>query len=343
MQEDQDKEELDDGLYEHFSFKADPGQKPLRIDKFLFDRIEKVSRNRIQNAAKASCIHVNGKPVKPNYKVRPADEIKILMARPPSEYTIEPEDIPLDIIHEDDEVMVINKPAGLVVHPGHGNYTGTLVHGLLHYQKSWPSVNGTGRPGIVHRLDKDTSGLLVIGKTEYALSHLAKQFFDRTTKRNYLALVWGDFEEEEGTITGHIGRDPRDRRRMMVFPDGEEGKHAVTHYKVVQRFGYTTLVSCKLETGRTHQIRAHMQHLKHPLFNDEKYGGNHIRSGTVYTKYKQFVDNCFKIMPYHSLHAASLGFTHPTTGEELFFEQDLPDYFRELLNKWDRYTSSFKI
>jgi 23S rRNA pseudouridine1911/1915/1917 synthase len=338
-----DEDDSDEGLYEYHRFTADPGQTPLRIDKFLFDRIEKISRNRIQSAAKAGSVLVNDKPVKSNYKVRPNDVIRIVMARPPVEYRIEPEDIGLDIIYEDDDLMVINKPAGLVVHPGHGNYTGTLVHGLLHHQAGWPEVNGAGRPGIVHRLDKNTSGLLVVGKTEYALSHLARQFFDRTTARTYHAFVWGDLEEDEGTITGHIGRDPRNRRLMKVFPEGEDGKHAVTHYKVLRRYGYSTLVECRLETGRTHQIRVHMQFIRHPLFNDYHYGGNRIVYGTIYSKYKQFIENCFRIMPYHSLHARSLGFDHPSTGRRMHFEQLLPDYFDELLEKWERYTRAFDL
>lgn len=332
-----------DELYEFFKFTVDKGQTPIRIDKFLFDRLEAVSRNRIQNAAKAGSVLVNDKPVKPNYKIRPLDQLRIVLAQPPLEYTIEPEDVGLDVFYEDDDVMVINKQAGLVVHPGHGNFHGTLVHGLLHHQAKWPEVNGNTRPGIVHRLDKNTSGLLVVGKTEFALSHLAKQFFDRTTERTYNALVWGDFEEEEGTIEVNIGRDPKNRKLMAAFPDGDEGKHAVTHYKVLQRFGYVTLVQCNLETGRTHQIRVHMKHIKHPLFNDYNYGGDRIVYGTVYSKYKQFIENCFKIMPYHSLHARSLGFEHPTKKERMFFEVDLPDYFQELLQKWERYTAGFKL
>ena len=333
-------------LYEHFHFKVDKGQHSLRIDKFLHDRIEAISRNRIQNAAKAGSILVNEKPVKSNYKVRPLDDIKIVMSKPPSDYTIEPEDLSLDVVYEDDDVMVINKQAGLVVHPGHGNFTGTLVHGLLYHQAQWPEVNGSSRPGIVHRLDKNTSGLLVVGKTEMALTHLAKQFFDRSIERKYLALVWGDFDEEEGTVVGNIGRDPKNRRLMKVFQEEDglvEGKHAVTHYKVIQRFGYTTLIQCQLETGRTHQIRVHMKSIRHSLFNDFHYGGDKIMAGTIYSKYKQFIDNCFQIMPYHSLHAKSLGFEHPVSKERMFFEQPLPDYFQELLDKWTKYTNSFKI
>jgi 23S rRNA pseudouridine1911/1915/1917 synthase len=334
----------EDELYEHFHFKVDKGQSPTRIDKFLCDRIEKISRNRIQNAIHAGSVLVNELPVKPNYKVKPLDEIRIVLSAPPMEYTVEAEDVGLDIIYEDDEVMVINKQAGLVVHPGHGNFSGTLVHGLLHHMEQWPEVNGDSRPGIVHRLDKNTSGLLVVGKTEFALSNLAKQFYDRTTQRTYIALVWGDFEEDEGTIDANIGRDLKNRKLMTVYDENEEGgKKAITHFKVLKRFGYTTLVQCNLETGRTHQIRVHMRHIKHALFNDYHYGGDRIITGTIYTKYKQFIDNCFKIMPYHSLHAQSLGFQHPITKKQMYFEQPLPDYFVELIDKWERYTAGFKL
>ena len=336
-------ENENDELYEHHHFTVDKGQSSIRIDKYLMDKIEKISRNRIQNAIKAGSVLVNEKAIKSNYKVRPNDEIRIVLSTPPLEYTIEPEDVNLDIVYEDKDLMVINKQAGLVVHPGHGNFTGTLVHGLLHHMEKWPEVNGATRPGIVHRLDKNTSGLLVVGKTEYALSNLAKQFFDRTTERTYVALVWGDFEEEEGTIEANIGRDLKNRKLMAVYQPEEGGKHAVTHYKVLKRFGYTTLVQCKLETGRTHQIRVHMKSIKHPLFNDYNYGGDRIVSGTIYSKYKQFIDNCFKIMPYHSLHAQTLGFVHPETKEKMSFEQPLPTYFAELLEKWERYTNSFKL
>lgn len=332
-----------DELYEHYSFLVDKGQSPLRIDKFLCDKLEKVSRNRIQNAAKSGSVLVNDKSVKPNYKIRPLDKIRIVMAQPPLEYTIEAQDVGLDIVYEDNDVMVVNKQAGLVVHPGHGNFEGTLVNGLLHHKALWPEINGESRPGIVHRLDKNTSGLLVVGKTEYALSYLAKQFFDRTTERTYNALVWGDFEEEEGTISVNIGRDPKHRKLMTVFPDGDQGKRAITHYKVLKRFGYATFIECKLETGRTHQIRVHMKYIKHPLFNDYNYGGDRIITGTIYSKYKQFIENCFTIMPYHSLHAKSLGFEHPVTKKRMYFEQPLPDYFEELLQKWERYTSGFNL
>lgn len=338
-------QEEEEELFEHHRFTADKGQSLLRIDKFLVDKLEGVSRNRIQLAAEADSILVNGKPVKSNYKVRPLDEITIVFARPPHAYTVEPEEVPLDIIYEDDDVMVINKQAGLVVHPGHGNYHGTLVHGLLYLHAQWPEINGSSRPGIVHRLDKNTSGVMVVGKTEHALTHLARQFFTRSIDRLYEALVWGDFEDDQatGTITGHIGRDPRNRKVYKVFPEGEEGKHAVTHYKLLKRYGYVSHMECKLETGRTHQIRVHMKYIGHPLFNDYLYGGDRIVCGTVFTKYKQFIDNCFTLMPYHTLHAKSLAFTHPVTGKRLSFEVPLPDNFQQLLDKWARYTESFEL
>jgi 23S rRNA pseudouridine1911/1915/1917 synthase len=335
--------ENEEECYEHYKFVADKGQGLLRIDKFLNDRMGDISRTRIQTAAKTGNILVNGKSVKPNYRVRPLDEITVVFPTPPQEFDLIAEDIKLDIIYEDSDVMVINKPAGLVVHPGHGNYTGTLVNGLLYHQQSWPEINGGERPGIVHRLDKNTSGVMVVGKTETALSFLARQFFERTIKRNYTALVWGDFDDEEGTISGNIGRSFTDRKLMKVFPYEDGGKHAVTHYKVLKRFGYVTLVDCKLETGRTHQIRVHMQYIGHSLFGDYGYGGDKILKGTVYTKYKQFIENCFELMPHQSLHARSLGFIHPTTKKEMFFEVPLPANFQELLTKWERYTQSFNI
>ena len=341
-QQDQHTEGQEDSDYfEHFRFQVDPGQSPLRIDKFLFDRIENISRNKIQLAAKAKSILVNNQVVKSNYKVRPNDVITIVFARPPVDYQLEAEDVGLSIVYEDDEVLVINKHAGLVVHPGHGHHTGTLVNGLLYLQKDWPEINGVGRPGIVHRLDKNTSGIIVVGKTDDALTKLAKQFYERTIDRRYIALSWGDFDELSGRIEGNIGRDPRHRIRMKVFPEGEIGKHAVTNYKVVKRYGYVSLLECKLETGRTHQIRVHLQSQGHPLFNDYIYGGDRIVKGTVHTKYKQFIQNCFSIMPYHCLHAKSLRFMHPTTKKELYFEADLPENFQELLSKWDVYASAY--
>ena len=337
------KEEDEEELFEHYHLSVDKGQSPMRIDKFIHDRLEKVSRNRIQNAARAGSILVNGIPVKPNHKIKPLDEISMVFAQPPQEYTVVPEYVPLEILYEDEEVMVINKQAGLVVHPGHGNYHGTLVHGLLYHLKDLPQINGVTRPGIVHRLDKNTSGVMVIGKTEYALTHLANQFFKRTSERYYTALVWGDLEEKSGTITGNIGRSMRDRKIMTVYPDGEEGKHAVTHYEVLQRFGYTTLVKCKLETGRTHQIRVHMKYISHILFNDFNYGGDKIQAGTIFTKYKQFIDNCYTLMPHHALHAQYLGFEHPTTGKKMQFETPLPENFRLLIEKWEGYTKGFNL
>ncbi len=342
MESKENIEEQDESEYfEHYRFNVDPGQSPLRIDKFICDRIEKISRNKVQMAAKADSILVNDLPVKSNYKVRPKDVITIVFARPPMDYQLEAEDVGLNVVYEDDQILVINKHAGLVVHPGHGHHSGTLVNGLLHLQKDWPEVNGAGRPGIVHRLDKNTSGIIIVGKTDDALTHLAKQFYDRTIDRRYIALAWGDFDEEKGRIEGNIGRDPKHRIRMKVFPDGETGKHAVTNYTVLKRYGYVSLLECKLETGRTHQIRVHLQNLNHPLFNDYIYGGDQIVKGTVYTKYKQFVQNCFKIMPFHCLHAKSLRFIHPKTKKEMFFEAELPDNFQELLGKWDVYASAY--
>jgi len=337
--QDQYEEEERDDLYVHHSFKAEKGQNPLRVDKFLFNFLEDTSRSRIQKAADAGTIHVNGQPVKSNYKVKPGDEVAIVMAEPPREYELVPEEIPLDILYRDEQVIVINKQAGLVCHPGHGNYSGTLVHGLAYLAENLPvGKSGDERPGLVHRLDKNTSGVMVVAASEHAMSHLAKQFFDRTTRREYVAIVWGNVKEDEGTITGHIGRSLRDRLQMAVFEDGSEGKHAVTHYKVLQRFGYVTVVSCRLETGRTHQIRAHMKYLGHPLFNDERYGGDKILKGTTFTKYKQFISNCFKACPRHALHAKSLGFIHPTTGEPQFFESVIPEDMREVIERFENYT-----
>lgn len=325
--------------YEHYRFMASEGQEPLRVDKFLMNFIENATRNKIQQAAKSGHILVNDKVVKPNYKVKPMDEVRVVLDQPPRDTTVLPEAIPLHIVYEDSDVLVINKPAGLVVHPGHGNYTGTLVNGLLHHIKNLPT-NSNERPGLVHRIDKDTSGLLVIAKSEKAMTQLAQQFFDRTTERLYYALVWGNLEEDKGTITGNIGRSLKNRLIMDVFPKGDFGKHAVTHYKVIERFLYVTLVQCKLETGRTHQIRAHFKHIGHPLFNDERYGGNRILKGTTFTKYKQFVQNCFKVIPRQALHAKTLGFTHPSSREKMSFESDLPNDFEAVLTKWRAYTHS---
>ncbi len=325
-----------DLLYEHFSFKADLGQSPLRVDKFLMSRIENATRNKIQQAAKAGSIHVDGQPVKSNFKVKGGNKVKVLFTHPPYENLLVPEAMELDIVYEDDYLVVLNKEAGLVVHPGHGNYAGTLLNGLLHHFTQLPK-NSNDRPGLVHRIDKDTSGLLVVAKTESAMTHLAQQFFEKTSERKYKALVWGDFETDQGTYTGAIGRHPKNRLQMAVFEDNSQGKQAVTHFKVVERFGYVTLVECQLETGRTHQIRAHMKYYGHPLFNDARYGGDAILKGTNFTKYKQFVENCFKILPRQALHAETLGFVHPVTGEKMQFETPIPSDMEEALEKWRHY------
>lgn len=330
-------------LFEHHRIVVDPGQQPLRIDKFLFNRIENVSRNKVQQAAKAGNILVNEKPVKSNYTVRPNDVISVVMAYPPRDVEIIPENIPLEIVYEDKDVIVINKQAGLVVHPGHANYTGTMLNALMHYfQKTKADVeNGFGY--LVHRIDKDTSGLILVAKNEDAQTRLAKQFFDHTVERTYRALVWGEPAEESGTITGHIGRSLKDRRVMTVFPDGEYGKEAVTHYRMLQKFGYVTLIECRLETGRTHQIRAHLRFIGHPLFNDERYGGDQILKGTTFTKYKQFVQNCFKILPRQALHARTLGFVHPATAKKMAFTSAYPADMEQALDKWEKYTYQRKL
>lgn len=342
--EDNNDENEEQELFEHVNIIVDKGQGIGRIDKFLFHRLEGKSRNKIQQAAKAGNILVNGKAVKPNYKIKPSDEISIVMPHPPREIELIPEDIPIDIVFEDEHVLVLNKEAGMVVHPGYGNYTGTLVNALMHHLKDLPPVEGeTLRPWLVHRLDKNTSGVMIIGKNEFAQAKLAKAFFDRTIDRIYHALVWGDVKEDEGTISGHIGRSLKNRKVMSVFPDGEYGKHAVTHYKVIERFGYVTLVECKLETGRTHQIRAHLQYIGHPLFNDETYGGDRILKGTSFTKYKQFVNNCFKLMPRHALHAKTLGFAHPLSRKKLHFESNIAKDMYSVIEKWRAYSLHKKI
>ncbi|MEG1684454.1 MAG: RluA family pseudouridine synthase [Bacteroides sp.] len=348
IEEDIDDVEPIDGdaieLYEHFRVVVDKGQAPIRIDKYLFERIVNASRNRIQQAAEANCIRVNEKPVKSNYKVKPLDVITVMMDRPRYESEILPEDIPLDIVYEDDDLMVINKPAGLVVHPGCGNYTGTLVNAIAFHLQNNPSYNPNDpQVGLVHRIDKDTSGLLLIAKTPDAKTHLGLQFFNKTTKRKYQALVWGTIEQDEGRIEGNIARNPKDRMQMTVFTDPEVGKHAVTHYRVLERLGYVTLVECVLETGRTHQIRVHMKHIGHVLFNDARYGGNEILKGTHFSKYKHFVNNCFEICPRQALHAMTLGFVHPTTGKEMFFTSELPDDMSLLIDKWRTYLSNREI
>lgn len=331
-----ESEEL--GLFEHFSLTADKGQSLLRVDKFLTNRLESVSRNRVQNAAEAGTILVNGQPVKSNYKVKPLDVVSVVMPHPPHELKIIPEDIPLDILYEDDDVLVVNKAAGMVVHPGVGNDSGTLVNALTYHLMDLPLFKtGDIRAGLVHRIDKDTSGVLVTAKTELAHVRLAKQFFDHTINRLYTALVWGVPNPKEGTITGHIGRSLRDRVRMQIFPDGEQGKHAVTHYRVVEELGYVSLVECKLETGRTHQIRAHMEYIGHPLFSDGRYGGGEILRGTTFSKYRQFVQNCFELLPRQALHAKVLGFTHPITEKEMYFEAPFPADMEAVVEKWRRY------
>lgn len=326
-------------LYEHHSFTVEKGQQPLRIDKYLMNFIENATRNKVQAAAKGGSIRVNGIPVKSNYKVKPLDEIKVLFEHPPHENLLVPEDIPIDIIYEDEHLLVVNKPAGMVVHPGHGNYSGTLINALTFHFDNLPN-NSSDRPGLVHRIDKDTSGLLVVAKTEQAMSYLSNQFAEKTSEREYIALVWGNVEEDEGTIEGNIGRHPKNRLQNTVYLDDEEdkGKPAVTHYKVLERLGYVTLVSCRLETGRTHQIRVHMKHIGHTLFNDERYGGEKILKGTTFTKYKQFVDNCFKILPRQALHAKTLGFKHPKTGEWMSFTTELPEDMQQCIKKWRAYS-----
>ncbi len=339
--EDIEEQEQDESLYEHHKFKAEIGQKPLRVDKYLMNFIENATRNKIQKAAKSGNIYVNNEPVKQNYKVKAGDVVQVMFEHPPYEYLLVPEDIPLDIVYEDDTLLVVNKPAGMVVHPGHGNYSGTLINALVHHFDNLPK-NSSERPGLVHRIDKDTSGLLVIAKTEHAMAHLSKQFFDKTSEREYVAIVWGNVEEDEGTIEGNIGRNPKNRLQNVVYhgDDADDGKHAVTHYKVLERLGYVTLVSCKLETGRTHQIRVHMKHIGHTLFNDERYGGDRILKGTTFTKYKQFVENCFKVLPRQALHAKTLGFTHPETGKWMSFESDLPEDMVACIEKWRSYAEN---
>ncbi len=331
-----------DALHEHFAFTADAGQEPLRVDKFLMNRIENATRNKIQQAAVAGSIIVNDQPVKSNYRVKGGDVVRVLLTHPPHENLLVPEEMPLDIVYEDNALLVVNKPAGLVVHPGHGNYSGTLINGLLHHFGQLPK-NSNDRPGLVHRIDKDTSGLLVVAKTENAMAHLAQQFHDKSSERQYLALVWGDVADAKGIVDGHLGRDPKNRLLMTVFPDADQGKHAVTHYEVVERFGYVTLVRCVLETGRTHQIRAHMKHIGHTLFNDARYGGDKILKGTTFTKYKQFVDNCLKQMPRQALHAQTLGFVHPESGKKMAFSCPLPEDFEGVLTKWRNYAQHQRL
>lgn len=332
-----------DDLYEHHSFKATKGQEPLRVDKFLMNFIENATRNKVQQAAKDGNIYVNGVAVKQNYKVKAGDEVKVLLAYPPYENLLTPENIPLDIVYEDDALLVVNKPAGMVVHPGHGNYSGTLINALIYHFDNLPN-NSSDRPGLVHRIDKDTSGLLVIAKTESAMAYLTNQFFHKTSKREYVALVWGNMEDNEGTIEGNIGRNPKNRLQNIVYlgDEADQGKPAVTHYKVLERLGYVTLISCQLETGRTHQIRVHLKHVGHTLFNDERYGGDKILKGTTFTKYKQFVDNCFKTLPRQALHAKTLAFEHPVTKEWMEFDSEIPTDISECIERWRNYAKNSK-
>jgi 23S rRNA pseudouridine1911/1915/1917 synthase len=325
-------------LYEHFRFVVDKGQSLLRIDKYLADKIENASRTRIQYAANAGSILVNETAIKPNYRVKPGDVISIVLPQPPRDTEIYPEKIPVDILYEDTDIIVVNKEAGMVVHPGHGNFTGTLQNALLYHFLESGKEEFDAKVYLVHRIDKDTTGILLIAKNEMAQIRLAKQFFEHTIDRKYVALVWGNLRENEGTITGYIARDPRDRLVMKIFDDEEKGRNSVTHYKVIERFGYVTLVECVLETGRTHQIRAHFKYIGHPLFNDAKYGGNEILKGTTFTKYKQFIINCFKLMPRQALHAKSLGFIHPSTKKYISFDSDYPDDMKAVIGKWRTYS-----
>jgi 23S rRNA pseudouridine1911/1915/1917 synthase len=338
-------EELPDSreqdLFEHYRYVVDPGQSMVRIDKYLAARIENVSRTRVQAAAQAGNILVNDTAVKPNYRIKPLDVIQILLPDPPREIELIPQDLPITIVYEDDDVIVVDKQAGMVVHPAYGNYSGTLMNALMYHFKDLPLFqSGETRPGLVHRIDKNTSGLLVVAKNEYAHNRLARQFFNRTTGRRYAALVWGTPEPDEGTITGNVGRNVRNRTIMQVFPDGSQGKHAVTHYTVIEKFGYVSLVECRLETGRTHQIRVHMAWAGHPLFNDEEYGGHRILKGTTFTKYQQFVRNCFTLLPRQALHARTLDFDHPVTGKRMSFESPIPDDMTAVIDKWRKYTAS---
>ena len=342
IEEEEFGQEEQDGMFEHFRFNVDKGQSLLRIDRYITGHIEKTSRNRIQLAIEAGYVRVNGNVIKANYKVRPYDIITILLPYRKRSMEITPENIPLEIIYEDNDLLIINKPAGLVVHPGHGHFHGTLINALAYHLNLEQEPGSTDeRMGIlVHRIDKNTSGLLVVAKNDEAQLNLARQFFLHTIERKYIAIVWGNIKENEGTITGNIARDPNDRLRFKVFPNGDYGKNAVTHYRVLERFGYVTLVECRLETGRTHQIRVHMNHIGHPLFNDDRYGGDRILKGSLYAKYKRFIDNCFKLLPRQALHAKTLGFVHPVTGKHLFFESPLPEDMRALIEKWRRYANN---
>jgi 23S rRNA pseudouridine1911/1915/1917 synthase len=335
-------EQEDQELFEHIRIVAEKGVTTIRIDKFLMNRVENTSRNRIQNAIDAGSVRVNDKPIKASYKIKPLDVITMLLPDPPRDTEVYPENIPLEIIYEDDDVLLVNKEAGMVVHPGYNNYTGTLVNALTYHLNQLPTLPGnTGRPGLVHRIDKDTSGLLIIAKNEWAMTYLAKQFFEHTINRRYTALVWGDIAED-GTVTGYIGRDLKDRRIMAMYDDPEKGKWSVTHYKVLERLGFVTLIECQLETGRTHQIRAHMKSIGHPLFSDAMYGGDKIVKGTSFSKYKQFVDNCFAILPRQALHARLLGFIHPVSKKQMDFEVPMPADMQQVLEKWRAYAAQVK-
>ena len=331
--------ENNDELFEHFSFLADKGQEPVRVDKFLMNRIENATRNKIQKAAKSGYIFSNENPVKQNYKVKPGDNIKVMFHHPPYENLIVGEKIDIDIIYEDNDILVVNKPPNQVVHPGHGNYSGTLLNGLIYHNENLPE-NRDGRPGLVHRIDKDTSGLLVVAKSDIALTKLSEQFFHKTIDRKYLAIVWGTPLPEHGTIDKYLSRDKKNRMIMSVPVDEDIGKRAITHYKVVEKLGYVSLIECELETGRTHQIRAHMKHIGNPIFNDQRYGGDKILKGTIFNKYKQFVENCFKLLPRQALHAKTLSFNHPRTNERLAFETELPNDFKSCFEKWKNYSKN---
>jgi 23S rRNA pseudouridine1911/1915/1917 synthase len=340
MQEDQDQNNTNQELYEHYRLVADKGQKPIRIDKFLVNKLD-VSRNKIQNAADAGNILVNDKPVKSSYKIKPGDVVSIVMAYPPREIELIPENIPLDIVYEDEDLVVVNKEAGMVVHPGYGHYSGTLINALLYHLKDLPRFKeGEERPGLVHRIDKNTSGLLVVAKNDIAMNKLARQFYEKSAHREYVALAWGSLSKEEGTITGHIGRSLKNRKVMQVFPAEDRGKDAVTHYKLMEDLYYVSLVKCWLETGRTHQIRIHFKYIHHPLFNDAEYGGDKILKGTLTSKYKQFINNCFEILPRQALHAKTLGFTHPSTGNPMHFDSGIPDDMQQVIDKWRNYTAN---
>ena len=331
--------ENNDELFEHFCFSADKGQEPIRVDKFLMNRVENATRNKIQKAAKSGYIFSNNIPVKQNYKVKPGDNVKVMFHHPPHENLLVGEKMDIDVVYEDNDLMVINKPPNQVVHPGHGNYTGTLLNGLIYYNDNLPE-NNDGRPGLVHRIDKDTSGLLVVAKSETALTVLAKQFFEKKIERKYLAIVWGVPNPVKDTINKNLSRDKKNRMIMSVPNEDDIGKKAVTHYNIIEDLGYVSLIECQLETGRTHQIRAHMKHIGHPIFNDVRYGGDKILKGTIFNKYKQFVDNCFKIMPRQALHAKTLGFLHPKTNEKMYFDIELPDDFNSCLEKWKKYSKN---